>query len=162
IGAALVSGLMFGILPALQFSRGDLSGALAEGSTRGSGSRRSGRIRDVLVVAEIAVALVLLVGSTLLVRSFAALSRVDTGIDTRNRLTFDFRLTGPRAEYQARQVEFYTALQRRFETVPGVVSAGSAVTLPIGGDDFGTSFLVEGRPTPQPGFEPHAGYQIVM
>src|SRR5262245_30670682 len=162
IGAALLSGLAFGVLPAIQFSHGELSGALAEGSSRGSGSRRSGRIRDGLVVAEIAVALVLLVGSTLLVRSFAALSRVDTGIDTHNLLTFDVKLTGPRAEYQARQVEFYAALQRRLEAVPGVVSAGSAVTLPIGGDDFGTSFLIEGRPKPQPGFEPHAGYQIVM
>jgi putative ABC transport system permease protein len=161
-GAALLSGLAFGVLPAIQFSGGHLSGALAEGSTRGSGSRRSGRIRDVLVVAEIAVALVLLVGSTLLVRSFAALSRVDTGIDTRNLLTFDVKLSGPRAEYQARQVQFYDALQRRLEAVPGVVSAGSAVTLPIGGDDFGTRFLVEGRPTPKPGFEPGAGYQIVM
>jgi predicted permease len=161
-GAAIVSGLAFGIMPAVQFSRGDLSGVLAEGSTRGSGSRRSGRIRDGLVVAEIAVALVLLVGSTLLVRSMAALDRVDTGIDTRNLLTFDVKLSGPRAEYQARQVEFYAALQRRLEAIPGVVSAGSAVTLPIGGDDFGTSVLVEGRPRPKPGDEPHAGYQIVM
>ena len=161
-GTALLSGLAFGILPAVQFSRGSLTGALAQGTTRGSSSRRSGRIRDMLVAAEIAVAIVLLVGATLLVRSFSALSRVDTGIDTRNLLTFDVRLSGPRAEYQARQVEFYAALQRRLEAVPGVVSAGSAVTLPIGGDDFGTSFLVEGRPTPQPGREPHAGYQIVM
>ena len=161
-GAALVSGLAFGILPAIQFSRGSLSGALSDGSTRTGSSRASGRVRDGLVVAEIAVALVLLVGATLLVRSFAALSRVDTGIDTRNLLTFDVKLSGPRAEYQARQVEFYAALQRRLEAVPGVVSAGSAVTLPIGGDDFGTSFLVDGRPTPRPGQEPHAGYQIVM
>ena len=160
--AAIASGLAFGILPAMQFSRGDLSGALADGSTRGGSSRRSGRIRDALVVAEIAVALVLLVGSTLLVRSFAALTRVDTGIDTRHLLTFDVKLSGPRAEYQARQVEFYAALQRRLEAIPGVVSAGSAVTLPIGGDDFGTSLLVEGRPAPKPGDEPHAGYQIVM
>jgi putative ABC transport system permease protein len=159
---ALACGLLFGILPALQFSRGDLSSALAEGSTRSSGSRRGGRVRDLLVVAEIAVALVLLVGSTLLVRSFVALSRVDTGIQTHNLLTFDVRLTGPRAEYQSRQVQFYDALQRRLEAVPGVVSAGSAVTLPIGGDDFGTSFLVEGRARPKPGDEPHAGYQIVM
>jgi predicted permease len=160
--AALLSGLAFGLLPAIQFSRGDLSGTLAEGSTRGSGSRRGRVIRDALVVAEIAVALVLLVGAALLVRSFAVLSRVDTGIDTRNLLTFDVRLSGPRAQYQARQVEFYASLQRRLERVPGVISAGSAVTLPIGGDDFGTGYLVEGRPKPRPGYEPHAGYQIVM
>jgi putative ABC transport system permease protein len=162
IGVALLSGLAFGILPAVQFSRGDLSATLTAGSTRTSGSRRSGRLRDALVVAEIAVALVLLIGSTLLVRSFMALSRVDTGIDTHNLLTFDVKLSGPRAEFQARQVEFYAALQQRLEAIPGVVSAGSAVTLPIGGDDFGTSYLVDGRPVPRAGDEPRAGYQIVM
>jgi putative ABC transport system permease protein len=162
LAVAVVSGLAFGVLPAIQFSRGDLSAALAEGSTRSSGSRRGRRGRELLVVGEIAVALVLLVGSTLLVRSFVALSRVDTGIDTRNLLTFDIKLSGPRAEYQARQVELYSALQRRLESIPGVVSAGSAVTLPIGGDDFGTSYVIEGRPAPRPGSEPHAGYQVVM
>lgn len=162
IGAAIVSGIAFGTLPAIQFSRGDLSDALAEGSTRASGSRRSGLVRDALVVAEIAVAVVLLVGAGLLVRSFLALSRVDTGIHTHNLMTFDVKLSGVRAEYQARQVEFYASLQQRLEAVPGVVAAGSAVTLPIGGDDFGTGFLVEGRPVPRPGDEPHAGYQVTM
>jgi putative ABC transport system permease protein len=162
LGVTLVSGVAFGTLPAIQFSRGDLSGALAEGSTRTGGSRRSGLARDTLVVAEIAVAIVLLVGAGLLVRSFLALSRVDTGIDTHNLMTFDVKLTGVRAQYQARQVEYYSALQHRLEAVPGVVAAGSAVTLPIGGDDFGTGYLVEGRPLPRPGDEPHAGYQITM
>jgi putative ABC transport system permease protein len=162
LGVALISGLVFGLLPALQFSGGDLSAPLSEGSTRSSGTRRSGRIRDMLVVAEMAVALILLVGSALLVRTFLSLTRVDTGIDTHNLVTFEVKLTGVRAEYQSRQVEFYAALQRRLEALPGVVSAGSAVTLPIGGDDFGTSYLVEGRPVPRPGDEPHGGYQMVM
>jgi putative ABC transport system permease protein len=162
LAVTLAAGVAFGTLPAVQFSRADLSSALAEGSTRASGSKRSGYVRDALAVAEIAVALVLLVGAGLLVRSFAALSRVDTGIDTRNLMTFDVKLAGVRAEYQARQVEFYEALQRRLEAIPGVVAAGSAVTLPIGGDDFGTGYLVEGRPVPRPGDEPHAGYQITM
>jgi predicted permease len=162
LGISVVSALAFGILPALQFSRGDLAPALAEGATRTTASRRSGRVRDLLVVGEIAVALVLLVGASLLVRSFVALSRVDTGIDTHNLLTFDVHLTGPRAEYQARQVEFYAALQRRLEAIPGVAAAGSAVTLPIGGDSFGNSYVIEGRPAPQPGYEPHAGFDMVM
>lgn len=162
IAATAIAGLGFGILPALQFSRGDLSSALGDGSSRTSGSRRGGRIRDVLVVAEIAVALVLVIGAALLLRSLTALHRVDTGIDTHNLLTFDVKLTGSRAEYQAQQVAFYKALQRRLEAIPGVSAAGSAVTLPIGGDDFGTSYVVEGRPLPQPGQEPRAGYQVVM
>src|SRR5207342_2713120 len=77
--------------------------ALGEGTARSSGSGRSRRTRDALVVAEIAVALVLLLGSTLLIRSLVALTRVDTGIDTRNLLTFDVSVSGPRAEYQARR-----------------------------------------------------------
>jgi putative ABC transport system permease protein len=162
VAATLVSGLAFGTVPAMQFSRGDLTDALAEGSTRTSGSRRSVVVRDVLVVAEIAVAVVLLVGAGLLVRSFVTLSRVDTGLDTHSLMTFDVKLSGARAEYQSRQVEFYAALQRRLEALPGVVSAGSAVTLPIGGDDFGTGYLVEARPVPRPGDEPHAGYQVTM
>jgi putative ABC transport system permease protein len=157
-----VAGIAFGTLPALQFSRRDLSEALAESSTRTSGSRRTGRVRDALIVGEIAVAVVLVVGAALLVRSFLALTRVDVGLDTRNLMTFDVKLTGARAETQARQVEFYEALQRRLETVPGVIAAGSAVTLPIGGDDFGTGYFVEGRPIPRPGDESHAGYQVTM
>ena len=158
----LVAGIAFGILPAIQFSRGDLTDALAEGSTRTSGSRRTGRVRDALVIGEIAIAVVLLVGAVQLVRSFLVLSRVDVGLDTHNLMTFDIKLTGVRAEYQARQVEFYDTLQRRLEAVPGIIAAGSAVTLPIGGDDFGTGYLVEGRPLPRPGEEAHAGYQITM
>jgi predicted permease len=159
---ALTSAVAFGVLPAIQPSTGDLSGALAEGSARSTGSRRSGFVRDALAIAEIALAVVLVVGAGLLVRSFLALTRVDTGIDTRNLMTFDVKLTGVRAEYQARQVEFYQALQRSLEGVPGVIAAGSAVTLPIGGDDFGTGFLVDGRPLPKPGDEPHGGYQVTM
>lgn len=162
IGVTLATGAAFGILPALQFSRGDLADALAEGSARTSGSRRTSRARDALVVTEIAVAVVLLVGAALLVRSFVVLSRVDVGLNTRNLMTFNVKLTGGRAQDEARQVEFYAALQERLEAIPGVIAAGSAVTLPIGGDDFGTGYLVEGRPVPRPGDEPHAGYQVTM
>jgi putative ABC transport system permease protein len=157
----MVVGVAFGAAPAIELSRGALTPALNEGAARSAGSRRSSRVRDVLVAGEIAVALVLLVGAALLVRSFVRLTRVDTGIATHNLLTFDVRLTGSRAEYQSRQVQFYTAALDRLRTVPGVMAAGAAVTLPIGGDDFGTGYLVEGKPLPQPGKTPQAGYQIV-
>jgi predicted permease len=160
LAVAVVVGVAFGIIPAFQLSRDSLTDALGEGSARASGSGRSRRTRDALVVAEIAVALVLLLGSTLLIRSLMALTRVDTGIDTRNLLTFDVSVSGPRAEYQARQVQFYSDVLERLRAVPGVRAAGAAVTLPIGGDDFGTGYLIEGRSKPKP--VPHAGYQIVM
>ena len=161
IGVSMLCGLAFGAVPALQLSREALSGALSEGSARSSGSRRAGRTRDALVAVEIAVAVVLLIGSVLFVRSFLHLTRVDVGLDTRNLLTFDVNLTGERAAYQAQQVQFYEALRERLARVPGVRAAGAAVTLPIGGDDFGTAYLPEGMPPPPAGSEPRAGYQVV-
>jgi predicted permease len=160
--AAVCAGVAFGLAPALQCSRADLTSALAEGSTRASGSRRSSRVRDWLVACQIAIAVLLVAGAALLVRSFVSLTRVDTGIDTRNLLTFAINLTGRTAEYQSEQVRFYAALQERLLALPGVEAAGSAVTLPIGGDDFGTTYQVDGRPIPAPGREPAGGYQVVM
>lgn len=161
LAVSIASGLAFGAAPALQLSRDGLSGALNEGSARASGTRRAGRARDVLVAIEIAVAVVLVVGSVLFVRSFLHLTRVDVGLDTRNLLTFDVFLTGERAEYQARQVQFYQSLQQRLLQVPGVRAAGAAVTLPIGGDDFATSYVAEGHPPADRRSLPRAGFQVV-
>jgi predicted permease len=161
LGVSVLCGLAFGAVPALQLSRETLAGALSEGSARSSGGRRATRTRDVLVALEIAVAVVLLVGSVLFVRSFLHLTRVDVGLDTRNLLTFEISLTGERAEYQMRQVQFYAALRERLARVPGVRAVGAAATLPIGGDDFGTTYLPEGMPVPPRGSEPRAGYQVV-
>jgi putative ABC transport system permease protein len=158
---SILCGLAFGIVPASQLSREGLAEALNEAGTRSTGGRRAGRTRDVLVAAEIAVAVVLLVGSVLFVRSFLHLTRVDVGLDTRNLLTFTINLTGERAAHQAQQVQFYSALQERLTRVPGVRAAGAAVTLPIGGDDFGTWYLPEGASPPPAGSEPRGGYQVV-
>jgi predicted permease len=104
---------------------------------------------------------VLLVGAVLLLRSFSALSRVDTGIDTHNLLTFQLNLTGTRGQDAAARVAFYQAALRAIEAVPGVKSAGAAVTLPIGGDDFGAGVIVDGVPPPPAGQEPRVGFQVV-
>jgi predicted permease len=161
LGVSILCGLAFGAVPALQLSRDALAGALNEGGTRTSGARRAGRARDVLVAVEIAVAVVLLVGSVLFVRSFMLLTRVDVGLDTRNLLTFEINLTGERARFQSQQVQFYAALQQRLSQVPGVRAVGAAVTLPIGGDDFGTGYRAEGVPVSNPNDAPHAGFQVV-
>jgi len=158
---ALVTGIVCGIAPAWHVSTGALTIDLVEGGTRGSAGRRTGRARDVLVVAEMAIALVLLVGAGLMLRSFHELSHVETGIDTRNLLTFDMFLSGERAQSQARQVALYDDALRLIGALPGVTEAGAAVTLPIGGDDFAAGFTIEGAPLPPPGQEPRAGYQVV-
>ena len=158
---ALCTGLIFGIVPASQMSRRSPSDGLRDGGARSSSGRASTRTRDFLVAAQVAIALVLLVGAGLLVRSFAALTRVDTGIDTHNLLTFDVVLTGERAQVRASQTAFYDAALREIRALPGALSAGAAVTLPIGGDDFGATFAIEGRPADSPADEPTAGYQVV-
>jgi putative ABC transport system permease protein len=158
---ALATGVIFGIGPALQASAGALNDDLAEGSTRASATRRTGRSRDLLVAAEICVALILLVGAGLLLRSFVALSHVDTGIDTRHVLTFDVALSGRAYEHNAARLAFFDATLRSLAALPGVTAVGGAVTLPIGGDNFGTGVLIEGQPVPAPGQELRAGYRVV-
>jgi putative ABC transport system permease protein len=161
LGLALCTGLIFGLVPAWQASRLVSSEDLGDGGGRTSSGRRATRTRDLLVAGQVAIALVLLVGAGLLIRSLSTLSRVDTGIDARNLLAFDLFLSGSRAAAPVQQVAFYNDLLRELRALPGVQSAGAAVTLPIGGDDFATTFLVEGRPVPPPSDEPTAGYQIV-
>ena len=161
LSVALVTGILFGIVPAWQVSAGALNEDLNEGGTRGSAGPRTSRTRDLLIGAQICVALVLLIGAGLLLRSFAALSHVDTGIAAHNLLAFDVVLSGQRAEYQRTQVAFYDEALREIRSLPGVRGAGAAATLPIGGDDFGAGFTIEGRPRPRPGDEPRAGYQVV-
>jgi predicted permease len=158
---AISTGLLFGALPAWQVSRSSPNEDLQDGGARGSEGTRGGRMRDVLVAVEVAIALVLLVGAGLLLRSFSALSSVDTGIDLHNLLTFSVTAPGGRGTPAPRQVAFYDRLLERVESLPGVARAGAAVTLPIGGDDFSTGYFVEGQPLPPAGQESSAGWQIV-
>ena len=157
---AIATGLLCGIVPAWQGSAGNLTGDLGDGARTSTGPR-VGRTRDLLVVSEIAVALVLLIGAGLLLRSFSALARVDTGIDTANLLTFNLVLSGDRARDPAYQTAFYDAALRDLSSIPGVRDAAAAVTLPIGGDDFAAGYIAEGQPAPVPGQEPRAGFQVV-
>jgi putative ABC transport system permease protein len=159
---AIGTGVVCGLVPALQSSRASVTAELGETGTRSSGGARTRRTRDALVAVQFAAALVLLVGAVLLLRSFTRLARVDTGIVADNVLAFDIQLSGERAEYQQRQRVFYEQLFNELRAVPGVIAAGGAATLPIGGDDFGASYVIEGAPEPAPGSAPSAGYQVVM
>ena len=161
ITVAIVAGVVFGSAPALQAACGTADADLKEAGSRGTGGRRTGHVRDLLAAGQVGVAVVLLVGATLLLRSFAALSNVEMGIDARNLLTFDLVLSGARAEDQVRQAAFYDEALRAIASVPGVTAAGAAVTLPIGGDNFAAPVVVEGEPAPAPGQERRAGYQVV-
>jgi putative ABC transport system permease protein len=158
---AFVTAVLFGLAPALQISRPNLSLALRDGS-RGSPGYGGLRLRGSLVVAELALALVLLAGAGLLVKSFALLRRVDPGINPARVLTFNLAL--PSRDYAERhQVSaFYAQLLERAGQVPGVVAAGAISTLPFGGSGTDVDFRIEGRPLPPPGeAQPVAWYNQV-
>lgn len=157
---ALGAGLLSGALPAWQVSGAAPDEELKSGGLRSSEGGRARRIRSVLVAGEVALALVLMVGAGLLLRSFGSLASTDSGVDQRHLLTFS--ITAPRGKAIAgpQRTAFYEALLQRVQALPGVTRTGAVVTLPIGGDTFSTSYLVDGRPAPAPGREPSTGWQV--
>ena len=148
---SLLTGLIFGLLPAWQASRVDVHETLKEAGRGNSGGRQW--LRGSLVVTEIAAALVLLVGAGLLIRSFYRLHQVNPGFSY-ERL-WSANITLPEKKYGSeRQIEFWRQLTERLRTVPGVEAASVASGLPLGNNGWQTSFAVAGRPAPSPGQAP--------
>jgi putative ABC transport system permease protein len=144
---SLATGLFFGLAPALQISKSGLTETLKEGGrTSGEGAHRN-RVRSVLVVSEIAIALMLLVGAGLLINSFYRLQQVKPGFETTNVLSF--RLSLPDAKYPEPQqvMTFYQQLVSRLQTLPGVKSVAYTTALPFSGQRGGVGFSIEGEPT---------------
>ena len=157
LGVSVLTGVLFGLMPAWRASRPSLYSAL---SARGHGSGDPTRVRtrQVLVVAEVALALTLLVGAGLLLRSYANLRAVDPGFRADRVLTVDLNL--PRSRYRdaARQTQFYDALIERVGALPSVQSVGAVEQLPLSGPQQSSDFRVLGAPPPAPGDEPDAAY----
>ncbi|HET9266008.1 MAG TPA: ABC transporter permease [Vicinamibacterales bacterium] len=146
VGASVFTSLLFGLVPALHASRRDSSGHLKEGGRSGADGRRGGRVRAALAVGELAIALVLLVGAGLLIRSFISLNSEDPGFVTRGVLTL--RLQLPPAAYgePARISSFYEQLVERMEGLPGVESAAAGSSLLLSRLPGSASISIEGRP----------------
>ncbi|HEU4628479.1 MAG TPA: ABC transporter permease [Gemmatimonadaceae bacterium] len=155
-GVTLLSALLFGLVPALHASASSPAAALAEdGGARTAGGVRTQRTGGVLVVAEVALALVLLTGAGLLGRSVLQLSRVDPGLDAAHVLTFQAALPGQTYDSTAKALRFWDALQRRLEALPGVEAASMSSALPVGGGGFhlGRTLIRTGAPRPPAGSE---------
>jgi putative ABC transport system permease protein len=154
---ALLTSVVFGLVPALRASSPNLTEFMKEGrGTTASGSHQ--RLRGALVVMETAGGLVLLVVAGLLLRSFHRLLSVDPGLNPRNVLTLTFDL--PETKYNdQQQMDFYTQLVSRVGNLPGVVSAGAVTPLPLSGNNAMITFQIEGRPVPK-SEEPSADIEI--
>ncbi len=148
IATGLVSSLLFGLLPALRVSHPDLTEVLKEGGRTSSGGARGQRLRDYLVVSEVAFALILLIGAGLLMRSFLNLERADVGIVSKNVLTF--RVGLPTAQFPDPKVakRFFENLIPALDAIPGVESAGATNRLPTSGGGV-YAFNLEGEPRPK-------------
>ena len=130
---AIVAGIAFGIAPALQFTRVSLEGVLRESGRSGSGSRHHTRARNVLVAGQIALALILLTGAGLLLRSFDRLRSVALGVQHANVITFEVNLPSGRYGLPESRARFHREFQARVAALPGVRAVGAVSRLPVTG-----------------------------
>jgi predicted permease len=152
---ALLTGLIFGVVPALQASRG-VGESLREGGRGGTEGLARNRLRSLLVVTEVALALMLATAAGLMIRSFVRLQAVDAGFDPHPLVA----MVVPAPADGARRLPFFDELLARVRALPGVWSVSAVNHLPIDGDVWATSYVLEDRPAPRPGDEPNAVYRI--
>jgi putative ABC transport system permease protein len=150
LGVSLLTGVLFGLFPAFQSARTDLTSTLKESSGRSGTGLRQNKARSVLVVAEVGLALVLLIGSALLIRTAMALGGVDPGFDAANVLTMRTAMTGPRFATAEGVNQVIQTSVERLRAVPGVVAVSATCCVPLQGG-YGLPFVIVGRPLPEQG-----------
>ncbi|PYT34122.1 MAG: ABC transporter permease [Acidobacteria bacterium] len=161
LALSLLTGVLFGLAPALQASSTDPQYTLREGGRSSSAGPRTRLLRNALVVCEMAVALVLLAGAGLLVKSFIKLERVDPGLSVDGALTLKLWIPDARYAEDAKQIRFYDEVLRRTAALPGVTAAALTSDLPLGGSDSYLGFAIEGRPDAKPSEGPESGFHQV-
>jgi putative ABC transport system permease protein len=149
IGIGGFSSILFGLLPAFQASNPRLVDALKEGGRTGAGGAKGQRVRNSLVIAEVALALVLLIGAGLMMRSFMHLQKTDIGMDPSSTLTF--RVGLPEAQFPENETaaRFFDQLIPKLANAPGVETAGATTSLPASGNIGTSAFILEGEPEPK-------------
>jgi predicted permease len=160
LGLALISGILFGLAPAIGATRENLAESLKEGGQRPGGSSTGPKIRNALLVSEVALALVLVVASGLLVRTFLRLLRVDPGFNAARVLTFELSLPSSKYRETDRIVALYQRGLQRFRSIPGVQSAGIVETVPLDGATEGSVIRIPDHPAANAKESPFANYNI--
>jgi len=157
LAVSLLTGILFGLFPAISASRTDLNSSLKESSNRSGTGFRQSKARSLLVVSEVSLALVLLIGSALLIRTFMALRGVNPGFDPHNILTLEMSLTGDRFQKTAGVAQLSRDGRDRLNAIPGVEASASTCCLPIQGQ-FGLPFNIVGRPPVKGNDTPGGGW----
>src|SRR5258706_1974049 len=158
----VLTGTLFGLIPAWQTTKVDLNETLKEGGGKGVGASSGSRMRNSLLVLEVALSLVLLIGAGLMIKSFASLLKTDLGFQAKNVLTFELELPNQQYPDNAKVASFYDSLVTKLKALPGVQSVGGVTMLPLGGDNRVFSFRVEGQPIVEMAQRPTANYRIAM
>jgi len=143
---SVATGLIFGLFPALEASKPDLHALLKESGRSSSAGAKRNRLRNLLVISEVALSLVLLIGATLMIESFLGLQRKAFGFDPENVLTLKLSVDGKQYAAEKQRAAFYRELMRRIKALPGVELVGATSFLPLDGSD-NTNFVVENRAT---------------
>jgi putative ABC transport system permease protein len=160
LGISLFTGILFGLIPALDASRADLSATLKESAGRSGSGFRQNKARSLLVISEMSLAIVLLIGAALLIRTFIALRSVNPGFDPHHVLTMEMPLTGSRFEKTAGVAQLVHDGVERLQSLPGVVAAGTTCCMPLEGG-FGLPLIIVGRPLTNGPAHGGAGWRTV-
>jgi putative ABC transport system permease protein len=160
VAASLICGLFFGLVPALTTARATLTDALKEGGRTGSAARGN-KTRATFVVVEVALALVLLVGAGLLIRSFSRILAVDPGFERGHTVTMRVSIPGSRYPQPANREQFFDRVLERISALPGVDAAGAISFIPLVGLGSATGYSVVGEPPPAPGQEPVTDVRVI-
>lgn len=152
----LLTGVVFGLLPALLATRQNLADTIKEGMGRSAASAISGRLRGALVVAEVALSLVLLIGAGLLLRSFLSVRAVEPGFDPTGVLSMNVTLPMPAYNDQNKRMEFIRQTTEQLRALPGAETVASAAYVPMSGVNTNRRFAMADKPLPEPGKEPTA------
>jgi putative ABC transport system permease protein len=156
---AILSGILFGLAPALAAARNDLSSPLKETAPGSTGGRS--RLRYALVASEVALTLVVLAGAGVMLASMWRLLRVDPGLDPKNVLIMDMSLPQANLYYgPPENPRFCEGLERHVGSIPGVIATSAIAHLPLGGGSAGRGIAIEGQPDPGPQNQPGAGYSV--
>lgn len=145
-GVALLTGILFGLFPALHASRPDLNATLKETSSRSGTGMKQNRARGILVISEMALAMILLIGAALLIRTFTELRGVKPGVATESVLTMQTAMAGSRYATNAQMTDLERRVVQRVESLPGVIAAAPAVVTPVQSIGLDLPFRIAGKP----------------